>query len=413
MQKGAESYTNRTGTSPPSDDRPRPNDSVTTKKHSRPKPAASTVAAAVDAALPVASRTPILPSDLREAIVPFSDTMRVACPAREALVEGMIDRGEIGTLAGVSGLGKTPLVQQLAVCVATGTSFLGCSIQEVCRVGLIDLESRPDRLMASLKRQATALGTDLDQVGQQLDVFVRGNPGDPNSRELDRMLTAVPIIKRWTWLRNIIAARQYGLVIIDTGLVFWPIKSTDEEKVRQLFSGLSILKNQPPYPAFLLTLHLRKPDRRATPPSLLEDPFAWTDEILGSRAWSTNADVRLGIDRLGQMPDDDRLVFSGFRRGEGALAPLILEPAIELLDGEPHVTNWQRCAPETVAATVLTDPQRGTWEKLPVGTWFTWSELSATTRMGKSSLSRFIKRATPAGLIERDASRYRRPVLDT
>jgi hypothetical protein len=317
----------------------------------------------------------------------------------------VIDRGEVSTLAALQGDGKSPLVQQLALCAAAGHPFLGFRTH-MCRVALIDLESRPDKLRVALLRQAQALGLDARQAGHSLDVFMRGNPADPNSRELERILGVAPI-QRGAELQKLVAAREYGLVIVDTALTFWPFKSSDEERVRGIFLWMSMIKSQPPYPSFLLTLHLRKVDRRALPARLLDDPYAWTDEIMGTRVWSTNADVRLGLEVLDRKAHDARYVFAGYRRGYGILPPMILEQAVDLIDGEPRVTRWQRCDPQQAAPTVLTPTQFVAFQKLPVGEWLTWDRLLALTSMPKVSLHRLIERAERAGLLERDKQNHR------
>src|SRR5215813_906043 len=99
---------------------------------------------------------------------------------------------------------------------------------------------------------------------------------------------------RLEWLTRLAPQRHYGLIVIDTALAFTPFKAHDEGQARALFRWAT-LRNRAPYPAIIFVVHLRKPDQKAHRPSLLEDPYTWTDEILGSVVWSASADVRLGL----------------------------------------------------------------------------------------------------------------------
>src|SRR5262249_32544510 len=150
----------------------------------------------------------------------------------------------------------------------------------------IDVESSPPRQRELLQRQWTALALDAAAVKENVDVFVSGNPHDQNSRELDRILTKGTTHQRWNWLFKLLQLRRYDLIVVDTALTFSPFNAADEEKVRQLFAWVSILRRTEPFPAVILVVHLRKPDRKSRGPTLLQDPYGWTEEILGSVVWS-------------------------------------------------------------------------------------------------------------------------------
>ena len=50
--------------------------------------------------------------------------------ASEYLVKELLPARSIAFLLGDSGLGKSPLVYQLAICVAAGVPFLGCATRQ-------------------------------------------------------------------------------------------------------------------------------------------------------------------------------------------------------------------------------------------------------------------------------------------
>ena len=116
----------------------------------------------------------------------------------------------------------------------------------------------------------------------------------------------------------------------------------------------------------ILTVHLRKPDRKNKPPTLITDPHAWWDEVLGSVVWATASDVRLGLERWN---DGTQVVFSGYRRGYDALAPMIIESECADIDGRPQPIKWVRREDEEVARAVLTDTQQSAFLKIPLDRW--------------------------------------------
>jgi hypothetical protein len=298
-------------------------------------------------------------------------------------------------LAARPGTGKTPLIAQLMSSVASGMPFLELPTAR-CRVLLIDVESQPQDYRAILANQWSALGLNAD-VAQSIDMCARGVPNDQNSRELERILNQKNDVK-WRWIENVVERGQYGLVIIDTVLTFSPFKSSDEDRVRELFAALARLSRQGSFPAVLGSVHLRKRDRKAKIPPLLEDPCGWTEEILGSIVWSASADVRLGLERI----DDDRVALAGYRRGRGEFAPLIIQARRDE-QGEPLV--WDLCSNDALALQVLTADQQRYFKGIPIGEELTWDQLREHSGAPKSSLSRIKAAAIRACLLEHDTAR--------
>jgi len=335
------------------------------------------------------------------------ETLQTACPVQEPVVEGLIDRGQIVVIAARPGTGKTPLLTQLVSAVSVGKPFLDFATRQ-CRGAIIDLESSPARHREQMQRQWRTMSIG-DEAARNIDAFVRGNADDPNSRELDRVLTKCSHVQRWIWLKKVATRRGYGLIVVDTALAFTPFKAADEEKTRSLFSWASGLRQAPSHPAIVLVLHLRKPDRKTPTPKLLEDPYSWTDEFLGSGVWSASADVRLGLENIGK---DDHVAFAGFRRGNGEVSPRIIEPQVEELDGHDHPTIWKLVEPSLAVGSVINGTQLARFNKLPVGQEVTWSDFLNVTGAPKVSASRLIQRATAAGVLDYDPSRktYRRRV---
>lgn len=332
----------------------------------------------------------------------LTQSLAIPCPPQIPILDGLVHRGEIAILAAAPGTGKTPFVSQAISTVATGADFLGRSTSP-CRVLLIDVESQPQDYRTLLRRQWTALHLDADHVGRSVDLFARGVPNDPNSRELERILHCSSI-KKWEWFTNVVKQGDYGLVTIDTVLTFSPFKAADEDKVRELYAVLGSIARGASRPAVLATVHLRKKDRKGQPPTLLEDPMAWTEEILGSVIWAASADVRLGLERV----EDDRVAFGGYRRGSGVIVPLVLELRRDA-HGDPLA--WDRGASDAVGMHMLTKEQRAYFSQIPVGQDLTWKGLGLATGVtSDGTLSRLKNAAIRAGLLAHDLAsrRYRR-----
>lgn len=338
--------------------------------------------------------------------VSLKETLKNRPPARKPVIEDLIDRGQMVILAGRPNVGKTPFLSQMASSVAVGADFLGFETHPH-RVAIIDLESDASRYLETAETQWKALGIDPIKASEGIDLFVRGNPNDPNSESLEQALLEDDWQKRLDWLGEHIRSDAYGLVIIDPLLALFPFKAADEEKVRKLLSEISSIKRQSPYPAILFSHHLRKEDRRSRGPTLLKDPAGWSQEILGSMVWSASTDVRLGLESL----PSDEVVFSGFRRAEGELPRVIMELRIEVIHGNPTPTCWDRCNSSQLVSQILTKNQRTYFNRLPVGQWVSWSEFLKVTCAGRSTAHRLIDRAK-GGLIEHDIEKksYRRVV---
>jgi len=67
----------------------------------------------------------------------------LSLPEPEVIVEEMLHMGETILLVGRPKVGKSRLVGQLALALASGRPFLGKAVNKVRRVLLLDLENRP------------------------------------------------------------------------------------------------------------------------------------------------------------------------------------------------------------------------------------------------------------------------------
>ncbi len=329
--------------------------------------------------------------------IPLNKTLNNRPPPRVPLIRNLLDRGEIAILASDPNVGKTPLISQMALSVASGTEFLRFKTKKV-RVLIIDLESGAERCHKMIQRQSEHLGVD---AGPNIDLFVRGNPKDPNSQELESVLEKSEY-ERLDWLTNLSTEGGYGLIIIDTALQLIPFEAADERHTRRFLKTISHLRRTKPYPAILFTHHLRKPDSKKPRPSLLKDPQAWFFNVLGSVAWISNTDVRLGLSQ-----DEGYVVLAGFRRGESEVGPLFLDQNIINIHGEPAPTHWVRASNTDLATNAFSRTEKKYFDKLPFGKPVTWEE-AMKCDIPRTSLHRILIKGERIGVIKVEGTRRKR-----
>lgn len=350
--------------------------------------------------------------EIHEPIGSLRETLQTPCPVREPLVEGLIDRGQIIVFGAKPGTGKTPVVTQLLSAKACGVTFLGYSIPKPCRVALIDLENSPGMQRAILQQQWQAMGLDQALVQDNMDAFVCGNPHDPNSRELDRILTASASDKL-QWLGSLARTRAYDLIFIDTILAFVGLKSTDEIQIRAMFRELRAIRSTPPFPAIGLTIHLRKGSERGRDEevTLLDNPRQWTEEFLGSGVWSASADVRLGMEPYGAQ--ELHKVFSGFRRVDGELTPHLIEQEFTEIEGVLIPRRWVQIDAGLALERQLTPTEGEHWARIclsvPVGQSVKFAALVDLCK-SKSVASRLLRKAQATGVLSKNGDGWHRKV---
>jgi hypothetical protein len=232
----------------------------------------------------------------------FEPLLESELPTRNEIVEGLIREGDLVALSGPYFTGKTPLLCQLALSVATGVEWLGHGVDSR-RVTVLDFESSP----VGWRETAAA-------ICDRLDVPL------PGSAELDiRCDRRHPILPsdagrmtqpRIEFLETLMRRKPSGVVIVDPfdGL----FEGTDKNKsveVTAVYKALRGLLREYPRAALILIFGLRKRTRPAHELSnLLLDPRGWLEETSGCAEVMTRADVRIGMDRYGEDDGPTRLI---------------------------------------------------------------------------------------------------------
>jgi hypothetical protein len=173
------------------------------------------------------------------ALASFSATAFLAedTPAPGFVVEGLFPRGDVTVFAARSGIGKSFLKLQAALCVATGQPFLGQTVQPGVAVALFwedPIHVLRERLVGLLD----ALGLTAEDVEGRL-VLDCLDPNDPDRHVLWRDGRPTHAFHD---LDNFLASvEDPALLVIDTAKIVYHDSMVDTETVRYFIGALRML----------------------------------------------------------------------------------------------------------------------------------------------------------------------------
>lgn len=315
------------------------------------------------------------------------------------IVSGIISERQIGYLAADWCLGKTPVFQQLALCVAKGIPFLG---QETIKrpVVIFDAETPYEDYRPSIERIAKRLGVAVDNAN--LHPFLRhGHERDADSKNFRAVIGSPSNVV--TFLRDQLAVYKDPLVLIDPLMEIIPYKENDAESTMKVYNILRGILGDFHDAAILFTLHLRKgptlPDSKSRSSSemLLNNPREWFKEVAGSNKLGAHADVRLGM--TATSSNEAQFIVNGFKRGKEA-AFLCFEKAV---DDRGEYNGFIVSRLPDRAKVKLTTQQETEISKLPHR--FRFSEI-ADEIIPHSSLARLLKAGQKAGRVFKDSEGF-------
>ena len=168
-------------------------------------------------------------------------------PSQEWILEGWLPKGEVTTLYGRPGLGKSYVVQMLGICLALGKPWFGIEpwsgapsrvLHVSCEDDIRALHMREARIMRSRFEPLSALGDRHVFVGRRgslwNDLVAFSGPGGTMSRT-----------RFWHDLRDAILAGGYSLVVIDTIPDVYPGNENDRHQVNSFVkAGLAALADE-------------------------------------------------------------------------------------------------------------------------------------------------------------------------
>lgn len=228
------------------------------------------------------------------------------------LIEGILPGRFIGLVVGDSGLGKSPLLYQAAICIASGKPFLGHQVHQA-KVLFMDFENGLMQVEEIVSRLLRHLG--LDEAPDSLLLWNGNDRADPSKPP---------------WETDMIKIFQPGLVILDSITAAAPVI---EEKNVYATRFLQHLRGLASGGTAMLGIHHRRKPSVGAPRDSLEkaDLTAWFNESRGASALINASDLRLGVDVPARGAD---LIVRGFMRVTGEIPAIYLNRAFQG-DGEP------------------------------------------------------------------------------
>jgi AAA domain-containing protein len=298
------------------------------------------------------------------------------------LVAGFIAHRSISMLIGDSGLGKSPLAYQLALCVAGGIPFLGMPTEQG-PVIYADFENNLEDGRDMRNGLCKFLG-----LPQTPEHFYLWSPASDPSGGLNLEATCTDL--------------RPAFCIIDS------LRSYDPafEKADHAGERMNSLHKAAHRggAAILAIHHIRKPDQEGTPSLDGEDTvlMQWLNQASGARAIINQSDSRIGAD-LPKRGRGGDMVFKWFRRTHGEGGPLYLE---RVFDDENSPVGYRLA----IGVELLGNPaQEQAFEKLPQE--FRFREAVKIYGRSDDPTSKWPKRCVAVGILEQVArGTYRKRV---
>jgi hypothetical protein len=242
--------------------------------------------------------------------------------AANYLIKGLLPTRSVGLLVGDSGLGKSPLMYQAAICVATGVRFLGRETRKG-PVIIFDFENGIADMSELVDRISRCLG--LTAVPEDLHLSLNDClPGYGHSGHT---------------LLDMLRDMKPALAIIDSLASYQPeAEEKNSAATRMLQDFRRVAHDCGTASEFVH--HRRKLSRKpGEAPEKLEHANLreWFQDARGASTLINGSDIRLGVDEpdfSASAKDGVALVLRGFGRVRGEIGPLYLGRDADD-DGEP------------------------------------------------------------------------------
>jgi hypothetical protein len=277
------------------------------------------------------------------------------------LISGLLPSRSVAILVGDSGLGKSPLFYQAALCIAAGVPFLGLPVRQG-PVLMFDFENGLAESEELIARLAEHL-----RLKEKPENFLVWNANDSASR-FGQPGHGVPDIIR-DWSKQV---GPGGLVLIDPVTGAWPDIEEKNSRAVEVIQQLRAI-NRECGTTFWVSHHLRKPPRDPQQRIMLADcgnSRDWFKEARGASAFINASDIRLGVDIPGVLALTDQasgkykeeeiaLVLRGFGRVRGEIGPIYLA---RRFDAESNPIGYRRLVSEEL---LFNADQQEAFKKLP------------------------------------------------
>jgi AAA domain len=309
-----------------------------------------------------------------------------------SLVAGLIPARSLGIVVGDSGVGKSPLLYQAAICVSAGVPFLG-RVVTPGPVLYLDFEN--------------GLG-DVDDMIDRLSRHV-GLAAAPENLRLWNYNCAPSL---WTpdAVATMVQDARPVWTIIDSVGAYAPEVEDKASNVTRVYQELrKIIRDC--FTTITVVHHLKKPSVKLdeAPPPLQENPKRWLLQARGSRALINSCDLRIGVDLFGRAQHSESvggkthevaLVMAGFGRVRGNIMPTYLA---RVLDEDGAALGYELMSG---ASLLFNDEQQKAYHRLPGA--FRFKDARMIYGRGAQATLDFIQKCMSVSIVRKDGKRYRK-----
>jgi hypothetical protein len=307
----------------------------------------------------------------------------------EYLIEGLIPARSVGIIVGDSGLGKSALLYQVAVCIAAGVDFLGRKVKQG-RVLVMDYENGLGQVDDMVSAITKHLG-----VSMPTENLLLWNFNDCPSRFGQSGSTAIDLIRD----------AKPCLVILDSFTAYRPDIEESNPGATTEIKRFRVL-NREYHSSVLGSHHLKKPTDFA--PSL-EDvkPRSWLLQARGAGALINATDVRLAVEEprrskplqgAGGTQEEVALVMRGFARVRGEVPVTYITRTFDE-DGRP--LGYSKASG---ACLLFNKDQETAFANLPER--FRFKDAQRVYGKGAQATTDFLNKCISLGLIQKADRRY-------
>src|SRR5215468_109078 len=137
------------------------------------------------------------------------------CEPRKEIIEGLHRESQLATIAGPFGVGKSPLLAHLTVCLLNGIPFCGRNVTKR-PVVVFDFETAGPDYRRNVCNVADRLQVSRPSVPRELEVYLEHDSADePATRKLLNLVKSDSLENRIQFLRHIFADKPNAYLIID------------------------------------------------------------------------------------------------------------------------------------------------------------------------------------------------------
>jgi hypothetical protein len=307
---------------------------------------------------------------------------------RRHLIEGMIPERSIVLPVGDSGLGKSPLFYQAALCVTAGIPFLGHSVQQG-RVLYLDYENG----LGDVDDTVTRLSFHLGLSGTPGDLLL-WNFNDSPAKWGQLGYTAIDMIRE---VRPILA-------IVDSLAAFRPGIEEKNSTATQVFQEFRAVIRD--CGSSIVAIHHPKKQSdkpEYSPPPLEGSDFRqWFRQARGCRSLINGSDVRIGIAEPGVSGivsetrgnrEEIALVLRGFGRVRGEIP---LTYIARVLDEDGEALGYKEL---TGASLLFNEAQSAAFGKLGDSSRF--KDVQQAYGKGPQATNDFLKKCCNLGILRK------------